>query len=52
VIKATISPVKVKVEKMGNEVEVTKKEQKQEKEAFEKIRQELEYKLKNSLRCI
>jgi len=31
VVKPTISPVKVKVEKMGNEVEVTKKEQKQEK---------------------
>ncbi len=41
VVKPTISPVKVKVEKMGNEVEVTKKEQKQEKDDFKRIRQEI-----------
>jgi hypothetical protein len=41
VVKPTISPVKVKVEKMGNEVEFTKKEQKQEKYDFERIRQEI-----------
>jgi hypothetical protein len=40
VVKLTISPVKVKVEKMGNEMVVSEKEQKQEKEDFEKIRQE------------
>jgi hypothetical protein len=41
VVKPTISPVKVKVEKIGNEVEVAKKEQKQEKDDFERIRQEI-----------
>jgi hypothetical protein len=41
-VKPTISPVKLKNEKMGNEVEITKKEQKQEKDDFERIRQEIE----------
>jgi hypothetical protein len=41
VVKTTISPVKVKVEKMGNEAEVTEKEQKQEKDDFEMIRKEI-----------
>ena len=41
VVKPTISPVKVKVDKMGNEVEITKKEQKQGKEGFKRIRQEI-----------
>ena len=41
VVKLTISPVKVKVEKMGNEAEVTEKEQKQEKDDFEMIRKEI-----------
>jgi len=42
VVNLTISPVKVKVEKMGNEMVVSKKEQKEENENFEKIRQEIE----------
>jgi hypothetical protein len=41
VVKPTVSPVKVKNEKMGNEVKITKKEQKQEKDDFERIRQEI-----------
>jgi len=41
VVKLTISPVKVKVEKMGNEMVVSKKERKQEEEDFKKIRQEI-----------
>jgi len=41
VVKPTITPVKVKNEKKGNEVEITKKEQKQEKDDFERIRQEI-----------
>jgi hypothetical protein len=41
VVEPTISPVKVKVEKMGNEMVVSKKHQKQEKVDFKKIRQEI-----------
>jgi hypothetical protein len=54
VVKPTISPVKVKVEKMGNEVEVTKKELKNKKRMTskglgKKLKHKLEYKLERNL---
>jgi hypothetical protein len=41
VVNLTISPVTVKVEKMGKEMVVSKKEQKQTNENFKRIKQEI-----------
>jgi len=41
VVNLTISPIKVKVEKMGKEMVVSKKEQKQTNENFKRIKQEI-----------
>ena len=40
-VNLTISPIKVKVEKMGKEMVVSKKEQKQTNENFKRIKQEI-----------